>query len=114
MHAYVLHTQELGELLLVIGGGIQLAGRDGSIGCQDNGWLVSGVKKRCSQGDGLMHRMSAHRARMSADRREIRVEDPRARARITRAGRPRVSSHGKEGRRQMERELLRLRERWRK
>ena len=113
-----VHTceEELGGLLLVIGGGIPLA----EIGaCQeDNVWRVSGVKKRCFQGAGSMERVSARRARMSADRRGTRVEDDPARKN---SHVPAVSSQavlavqGKKGPwTPASRELLRLRERWRK
>ena len=111
---WAAHTceEELGGLLLVIGGGIPLA----EIGaCQeDNVRRVSGVKKRCPQGAGSMERVSARRARMSADRRGIRVEDrleTRAQE-FTRAGRLITSCAREKG--TPSRELLRLRERWRK
>ena len=57
------------------------AGRDRSKS-RNNVWRVSGVKKRCSQGKASMERVSAPRARMSADRRGIRVEEHRARKNI--------------------------------
>ena len=74
------------------------AGRDGSMS-RGNVWRVSGVKKRQSQGNGSMQRVSARRARMSADRGGDQGSVCRGSSsaqEFTRAGR--VSSQGKKGR----------------
>ena len=89
------HTceEKLGGQLLVIGGGIRLAEIGG---CQDNVWCVSGVKKRYCQGERSMQRMSARRARMSAEEHKHRVEDSPARSGHTcRASHHRTRDDGK-------------------